>query len=180
MTLFASSGRAQPKNSYTISTGSGQPSSSLWNGRGWDTPVPRHATQGRGWQPRHLYPQEAHAHRQVCPLWSHHPILMKRGVVRHLHDRTREMITQDLQKEVDHLARVLKQNSYPANFILNASTPPTQETADTSSCDEEQEKERRTLVVIPYVAGMSKDIRCVCRKFKIRVAFSLGRLSAQC
>ena len=64
---------------------------------------------------------------------------VKRGVVRCLHDRAREIIsTQDnLQKEVDHLARVLKQNGYPANFIRNASAPPTQETADTNSRDEE-------------------------------------------
>ena len=41
------------------------------------------------------------------------------------------------QKEVDHLARVLKQNGYPANFIRDASTPPMQETADTSGRDEE-------------------------------------------
>ena len=42
-------------------------------------------------------------------------------------------------REVDHLARVLKQNGYPANFIRNASAPPTQETADVSSPEEEQE-----------------------------------------
>ena len=28
---------------------------------------------------------------------------------------------------------------------------------------------------IPYVAGMSEDIRCVCRKFNIRVVFKSGR-----
>ena len=78
--------------------------------------------------------------------------------------------TQDnLQKEVDHLARVLKQNGYPANFIRDASTPPMQETADASGWDEEQEKEKEPLVVIPYVAGMSEGIRRVCRKFNIRV-----------
>ena len=59
----------------------------------------------------------------------------------------------NLQKEVDHLARVLKQNGYPVNFICNASAPPTQETADVSSPEEEQEK--GPLVVIPYVAGTS-------------------------
>ena len=66
---------------------------------------------------------------------SHHPTHVKRGVVRCLHDRTRGIIsTQDnLQKEVDHLAIVLKQNGYPANFIRDGSAPPTQETADTSS-----------------------------------------------
>ena len=106
---------------------------------------------------------------------SHHPTNVKRGVVRCLHDRARRVIsTQDnLQKEVDHLARVLKQNGYPANFIRNASTPPTQETADVSSPEEEQEK--GPLVMIPYVAGMSEDIRRVCRKFNIRVVFKSGR-----
>ena len=50
-------------------------------------------------------------------------------------------------KKHDHLARVLKQNGYPANFICNASAPPTQETADVSSPEEEQGK--GPLVVIP-------------------------------
>ena len=65
---------------------------------------------------------------------SYHPTHVKRGLVRCLHDRARGIVnTQDnLQKEVDHLARVLKQNGYPANFICNASAPPTQETAETS------------------------------------------------
>ena len=34
---------------------------------------------------------------------------------------------------------------------------------------EEQEREKKPLVVIPYVARMSEDIRWVCRKFNIRV-----------
>ena len=54
-----------------------------------------------------------------------------------------------------------------------ASAPPTQETADVSSPEEEQEK--GPLVVIPYVAGMSEDIRRVCRKFNIRVVFKSGQ-----
>ena len=60
---------------------------------------------------------------------------------------------------VGFLARVLKQNGYPANFIRDASTPLMHETTDTSGRDEEQEKEKEPLVVIPYVAGMSEDIR---------------------
>ena len=118
----------------------------------------------------------ANYHRQAHTR-THHPTHVKRGVVRCLHDRGRGIIsTQDnLQKEVDHLARVLKQNGYPANFIRNdnfcsltpymsvhaSCTPaelrivlytppsalPTQETADVSSPEEEQEE----------------DIRHVCR-----------------
>ena len=93
------------------------------------------------------------------------PTYVKRGVVRCLHDRSRGITTtqDNLQKEVDHLARVLKQNGYPTNFIHNASAPPTQETADVRSPEEGQEKQ--PLVVKPYVAGMSEDIRHVCRLF---------------
>ena len=84
--------------------------------------------------------------------------------------------TQDnLYKEVEHRVRVLKQNSYPVTFIRNASAPPTQETADTSNPDEGQEEEKGPLVVISYVAGMSEDIRRVCRKFNIRVVFKSGQ-----
>ena len=50
-----------------------------------------------------------------------------------------------------------------------------QETADTSSHDEEQEEEREPLVVIQFVAGMSENIRRVCRKFNIRIVFKSGR-----
>ena len=54
-----------------------------------------------------------------------------------LHDRARGIIsTQDnLQKKVDYLAKVLKQNGYPTNFIHNASPPPTQETEETTVLD---------------------------------------------
>ena len=104
---------------------------------------------------------------------SHHPTDGKGGVVRCFHNMARGITsTQDnLQKEVDHLARVLKQNAYPANFIRNASAPPTQKTADTSSHDEKQKEERGPLVVIPCVTGMSEDIKHICRKFNIRVVF---------
>ena len=90
-----------------------------------------------GRQPGCLCLQEAHAHGPI----SHHPTHMKRGVVRSLHNRARGIHnTQDnLQKEVDHLARVLKQNGYPANYIYNAFAPPTQETTDMSSPDEGHE-----------------------------------------
>ena len=65
----------------------------------------------------------------------HHPTHVKRGVVRCLHDRVRGIISMqdNLQKEVDYLARVLKQNGYLTNFICDASAPPTQKTADVSS-----------------------------------------------
>ena len=62
MTLSASSGRAQPKNSYTISIGRRQADHQVHCGAGRrrGTPVPQHVTQKeRGWKPRQLYLQEA-------------------------------------------------------------------------------------------------------------------------
>ena len=134
--------------------------------------IPQHATEERGLQPGCFRLQETHTHGPVSPFDSHHP-----GVVRCFHNTARGIITtqDNFQKEVDHLARVLKQNAFPANFIRNASAPPTQETADTSSRDEEQKKERGPLVLIPCVAGMSEDIKRICRKFNIRVVFKFRR-----
>ena len=43
-----------------------------------------------------------------------------------------------------------------------------------SSGDEGQEEEKGSLVVMPYVAGMSENIRHACRKFNIRVVFTSG------
>ena len=107
---------------------------------------------------------------------SHHPTDAKGGVVICFHNTARGVTSSqdNLQKEVDHLARALKQNAYPANFIHNGSAPPTQKTADTSSRDEEQVEERGPLV-IPCVTEMSEDIKHICRKFNIRVVFKFRR-----
>ena len=73
---------------------------------------------------------------------SHHLTHVKRGVVRCLHDRARGIINMhdNLQKEVDHLVRVLKQNGYPVNSTSNLSSLSTKETADTSRHNRGQRK----------------------------------------
>ena len=73
-----------------------------------------------------------------------------------LHDRTREIINtlNNLQKEVDHQASVLKQNGYLQTLSTTPVTPPTQK-ADTGSPDEGQEEEKRQQVW--YKAGINED-----------------------
>ena len=80
-----------------------------------------------------VYKKPTHMERYLN-FKSHHPTDVKGGVVRCFHNMARGITSaqDNLLKEVDHLARVLKQNAYPANFICNASAPPAQETADTS------------------------------------------------
>ena len=69
MTLSASSGRAQLKNSYTIAMGSGRPSTSLWSRKRMvhSHSLTRYSGE-RGWQPGRLYLQEAPTHGPVSSL----------------------------------------------------------------------------------------------------------------
>jgi len=77
---------------------------------------------------------------------------------------------------LDNLARVLRENGYPTNFIHSAYAPPPQALDPRSPEEDQQEKESRPPVMMfPYVVGMSKGIRHVCRKFDIRVVFKSGQ-----
>ena len=104
---------------------------------------------------------------------------MKRGLVKCFHNRARGIISSqdNLQKEVDHLARVLRQNGYPANYICSPfAPPPPPQVLDTSSPERGQEEESRSpVMMIPYVVGMSENIRHVCWKVYIRVVFKSGQ-----
>ena len=65
-------------------------------------------------------------------------------------------------------------NGYPANFIRTSSVPVTQEKGLTPN-KEDEKKESQPLMVIPYIAGLSEDIRHVCREFNIRVVSKSGQ-----
>ena len=60
---------------------------------------------------------------------SHHPSLVKRGLVRCLYNGTRGITsTQDnLKKEEHHLSKVLRWNGYSGGFIHSATRPPQHE-----------------------------------------------------
>ena len=121
-----------------------------------------------------VYRKPTHTDRYLN-FQSHHPSHVKRGLVRCLYDRARSVTNSEdnLQKE-DHIARVLKQNGYPGAFIRSSALPPPQD-AEESLETEPQEEDRPPLVMLPYVAGVSEDIRRVCRKFDMRVVFKSGR-----
>ena len=91
---------------------------------------------------------------------SHHPVHVKRGLVRCLYDRAKNIVcSQDgLRKEQQHLAAVLGNNGYPAGFIGRSSKPTTR-VVDNG----EAAREPVATAVIPYYVGMSEDIRRICR-----------------
>ena len=95
---------------------------------------------------------------------SHHPVHVKRGVVKCLFNRAEKVTTEveDLEGEREHLKEVFGWNGYPKSFISNSTNR--DGTQDQSSADEVR-------VVIPYVRGLSEDIRRVCRQFGIRTVF---------
>ena len=66
----------------------------------------------------------------------------------------------------------LKRNGYPSTFICAASKALQEKKPDQDV--EVEETNRTPLVVLPYVAGVSEDIRRVCSRFGIRAAFRSG------
>ena len=108
----------------------------------------------------------------------HHPHHVKRGLVRCLYDRAKNNTnSQDnLAQEEHHVTTVLQQNGYPDAFIHSSTRP--QLTQDTEEREVEQEgnyTQRPPLVLLPYVSGVSDDIRRVCSWFGLRVILKFGR-----
>ena len=116
-----------------------------------------------------VYRKPTHTDRYL-DFQSHHPPHVKRGLVRCLFDRARSVTSSqdNLQKEERHLAKVLKQNGYPGAFIQSARHPPQREDPQDPLPGE---GDRPPLVVLPYTAGVSENIRRVCQKFGMKVVF---------
>ena len=104
---------------------------------------------------------------------SHHPVHVKRGVVRSLYDRARRVtnMESDLGREEDHLHRVFSNNGYP-EAIIRAGSEGSPGRREEEVRDEQGDKP--LVVTIPYVSGLSEDIRRVCRRFNIKTAFKSG------
>ena len=90
------------------------------------------------------------------------------GLVRCLYDRAKSNTnSQDtLVQEEHHITMVLKQNSYPDAFIRSSTQPqPIRDTNDREVKQKGNDMQRPPLVLLPYVSGVSKDIRWVSRGF---------------
>ena len=73
--------------------------------------------------------------------------------------------------EKAHLSGALKRNGYPAAFVRAAS----QESKPRERDPEEAQGEGKpTLIMLPYVAGVSERIRKACRNYNIKVVFRSG------
>ena len=82
-----------------------------------------------------------------------------RGLVKCLFERARSIIItrESLREEEGHVVEALKQNGYPGTFICAASKALQSKAADQDV--DMEETDGTPLVVLPYVAGVSEDIR---------------------
>ena len=77
-----------------------------------------------------------------------------------------------MKEEEKHLERVWISNGYPLT-LMSRSAEPTTHDENIMEADGEAE-EKQPMVCIPHVAGLSEDIRRVCRWFGIRTIFKAG------
>ena len=122
-----------------------------------------------------VYRKPTHTDRYL-DFHSHHPPQVKRGLVKCLFDRARTITTgqNNLRKEEHHLTRVLRQNGYPSTFIRSSAKPPRPDMEATEALPLEEEH-RPPLVMLPYIEGVSEDVKRVCRKFGMKVVFRSGQ-----
>ena len=99
---------------------------------------------------------------------SHHPVHVKRGVVRSLFDRAERVTTtsEDLRNENSHLKNVFEANGYPRDFVDDSLSNRSRATTDLKERDRDEK-----FLTIPYVSGVSENIRRICRGYGIKVAF---------
>ena len=97
---------------------------------------------------------------------SHHPQSVKRGIVKCLHDRAKRIITKPsgTAQEKKHLSAVLIANGYPMPFLQKV-------TKTKTPAPERETKEYKSMVVLPYVKGLSETLRRNLQQQGIRTVF---------
>lgn len=109
-----------------------------------------------------VYRKTTHTNRYL-QYKSHHPVHVKRGMVRCLFNRCNEVTNGQVRKdEEDFLHDVLQENGYDNRFIRKSRSPPR---------PSDQQEPPKTTITLPYVEGLSDDVARICRQFNIRTFF---------
>ena len=105
---------------------------------------------------------------------SHHPEHVKRGMVQCLFNRAEKLTkhSENLTIEQKHLTQVLKKNDYPKVVIRSAQ----RKRKDKISLD--QQEQPRGVLMIPYISGLSEELRRVGHKYNIKTIFRTTRPTA--
>ena len=118
-----------------------------------------------------VYRKATHTGRYLHYQSNHHKSV-KIGIARCLYDRAKTICSkeEDLRDEEKRTIEVLRENGYPKlrNSQIRRSTHGTRETT------EEGEQEKHS-AVIPYIPGVSEQLRRVGNRYNIRTAFKSSR-----
>ena len=109
---------------------------------------------------------------------SHHPISSKYSVVGTLHHRAKTVYSSPniLQREEEHLSRVLTKCKYPTwaiNRVKMKMKKPAQKKKNTRN-NNNQPKHQKPYMVVPYYQGLSEIVKRTCNKHEVQVYFRGG------
>ncbi|XP_078372758.1 uncharacterized protein LOC144656411 [Oculina patagonica] len=98
---------------------------------------------------------------------SHHPQSVKRGIVKCLYERAKRLVTKPsvISKEKKHLSSVLVSNGYPFSFLQKITKT---RKPNTSA---EPVAELKSTAVLPYVKGLSEQLRRCLQQQGVRAVF---------
>ena len=118
-------------------------------------------------------------HTDMYLKWdSHHPISSKYSVIGTLHHRAKTIcsIPNMLQKEEEHLSRVLTKYKYPTWAIKRVKMKmkkPAHKKKIISNTNNQQNYQK-PYMVIPYYQGLSESVKRTCNKHGVQVYFRGG------
>jgi hypothetical protein len=115
-----------------------------------------------------VFRKETHTD-QYLNFMSNHPVEHKRGVVRTLYHRAECVVSReaDLQQEMEYIQDMLKVNGYPEWILKGRSTSHENNPKPSGS----QPHKKRQPVVIPYIKGVSEQLRRVFKEYEIVTYF---------
>ena len=118
-------------------------------------------------------------HTDMYLKWdSHHPISSKYSVIGTLHHRAKTIcsIPNMLQKEEEHLSRVLTKYKYPTWAIKRVKMKmkkPAHKKKIISNTNNQQNYQK-PYIVIPYYQGLNESVKRTCNKHGVQVYFRGG------
>ena len=131
----------------------------------------RFSRQLRGEITREVYQKPTHTNRYV-QFNSHHPNAVKAGVVECLAKRA--ILVSSTQKlrdlELKRIRKVMAENGYPRKFVEKAISKQLKRHATGRKLPQQDEKNIIT-TTIPFVDGLSQEVRRVARMAGVRCAF---------
>ena len=104
---------------------------------------------------------------------SHHPLIHKLGVIRALYHRAGTIISDqdDVAPEKDHIKGALYKCDYPNWAFEQAKRTKADKTPKDLGGTNPSETTKKTLIKIPYCAGVSERVKKIYRLFDIAIGF---------